>query len=121
MKTGKLIILIIIVLLPLSCVSKKTGKDLNIPDNSFWIGGDMGGYWFSVNSYTDSSVNLNIYNGNGLRIVKNDFKLCNECSDIKFNFEHLEKSIVAYNGTYIMLDTKSNIFKGRCYLYELKN
>lgn len=77
----------------------------SIPKEAFWAGGIDAGHWFKVNQFNDSIVNLSIYHDyNGELISTDNYKLCNECNNIKPSFKDLSKQIIAWGGDDICLN-----------------
>lgn len=91
----------------------------SLPKESFWRGGVDGGHWIQINSYNDSIANISVYHDwDGSLMERGDFKICEECNNIKIGFKDLEKEILLFDGMNVVLK-KVDSTNHYCYLKEV--
>lgn len=117
----RIVLLIFISCVICSCDRTIPPKKLDsLPKESFWKGGIDRGHWFNVNNYNDSIVNISIFHEhNGALWQTDNYKLCEECSSIKIDFKDLEKEILLFDGTHIVLKSVDSVNHRYCYLKEV--
>ena len=93
----------------------------SLPKESFWAGGIDDGHWFNINKFNDSIVNLSIYHDyNGELMSTGNYKLCDECNNVRLDFKDLDKKIIYWAGDEIILNFTNSKTSRYCGLKEVR-
>lgn len=100
-----------ILLLAIAFTSCKTIPDKvhGIPESAFWIGGEDGGDWYTLDSINklDKTIHCKIYNDNsGELIADKTFKLHCYLTETKIDWNNLQEEFNGYDGEYLLLKTR---------------